>query len=173
LPPPSLQISEKMQETAARCLRDLPGPHDRAPVILHPGSGSPRKCWPPDRFAALAHQLLEDHHRVVVLEGPADQQAQKALLARAPDLPVLRKQDLSTVAGILAIAAICVANDSGIGHLSAALGTPTVSVFGPTDPGVWRPLGNHTIAVGGEARNWPPVDRVYRAIRQMRPHSRT
>ena len=175
LPQPSLQTDAEMRQMADRCLRNLPGPHDQAPVTLHPGSGSPRKCWPPDRFAALARQLLEDHHRVVVLEGPADEHARKTLLARVPHLPVLQERDLATVAGILAASAICVTNDSGIGHLSAALGTPTVSIFGPTNPALWRPLGPRAIAVSEKTGAWPAVHHVRRAIQQMpqRPRRRS
>ena len=56
------------------------------------------------------------------------------------------------VASVLSRATCYVGNDSGVSHLAAACGAPTVAVFGPTDPAVWMPLGRKTTVVGTDAR---------------------
>lgn len=110
-------------------------------VLLHPGSGGRRKCWPLSRFLALAHRCLQQGLAVLLVHGPAetDLAAQLHGDPRCRDL-TLCPPGLLDLAGLLERAALFVGNDSGPGHLAAALGTPTLSIFGPTDPRVWRPL---------------------------------
>jgi len=68
--------------------------------------------------------------------------------------------------------AVAVANDSGIGHLLGILGTPLVSLFGPTDPARWRPCTSAGILIraqefGGEAMETIPVDPVFAAVSKL------
>lgn len=101
-------------------------------AILHPFSGSPRKNWPLEHFRALARGL----ERVMQVEwcrGPEDPE-----LAGAVEI-----EDLYQLACHLAQASLFVGNDSGITHLAAAVGTPVLALFGPTDPAVWGPRGEH------------------------------
>ena len=111
----------------------------RGQVVVHPGSGSPAKCWPASRFAAV-FEWFSGRIPAVVLWGPAE-------AARSEELDRLLPSDrLSPATPVelaenLADARLYIGNDSGPGHLAAAVGTPTLSLFGPTDPGVWRPLG--------------------------------
>jgi len=56
---------------------------------------------------------------------------------------------LRTLAGVLARCSVYVGNDSGVSHLAAAVGAPTVAIFGPTDPRVWGPRGPRVQTVGG------------------------
>jgi ADP-heptose:LPS heptosyltransferase len=84
---------------------------------------------------------------------------------------VLRQADLPLVAGILEGALLYLGHDSGITHLAAAVGAPTVAVFGPTDPRVWRPRGPRVRVLGGTAVTpgqvaptaWPEADAVIAA----------
>ena len=122
-------------------------------VAVHPGSGSPFKCWPADRFADLIRELLRQGAGIVVLEGPADSDT-GAVLTRllAPlRVPRLTNCGLATVVRVLAHCRAFVGNDSGLTHLAAALGIPTICVWGPTDPAVWAPWGNHVLALRGDA----------------------
>lgn len=117
-------------------------------IALHPGSGSPRKNWPADRFAALSQQLMRQKlaERILLICGPADQKACDDLLADWTDTPPLLAQGmpLTLVGALLTRCQALVSNDSGIGHLAAALGMPTLTLFGPTDPRLWAPLGPRT-----------------------------
>lgn len=140
----------------------------RAPLLIHPGSGSPRKNWPPDRFAHLVRLLTRDQaRRIAVLVGPADRAAAQAVatLAEADGLhlPLMAPPDLRTLASYLAAADMVIGNDSGVSHLSAALGTPTVAIFGPTDPGRWGPRGARVVAPTDDDP-WPTVRQVASAI---------
>lgn len=97
-------------------------------VILHPGSGGAAKIWP--RFAELA-QALPD---AAILLGPCEHKLDT-------DNPVLENLPLEAVAEQLRNCRVFIGNDSGITHIAAYWGTPTVALFGPTDPGIWGPLG--------------------------------
>ncbi|HEY7357156.1 MAG TPA: glycosyltransferase family 9 protein [Ktedonobacterales bacterium] len=122
---------------------------ERPVLMLHPGSGGHEKCWPPERFAALAGRFMANGWRALVSEGPADAPAAAALLAAlaAPRAERLTGLTLPQLAALLARtssagpAALYVGNDSGVSHLSAMLGVPTLALFGPTDPAIWAPRG--------------------------------
>jgi len=136
------------------------GPGDA--VVLQPGAGSAAKMWP--GFPALAHRLRASGLPVIALAGPADGLAVEALLAAealAEDR-VARDWPLVEIAGLLSLARAAVGNDSGPTHLAAAVGCPTVALFGPTDPAAWVPVGAavRTLRGTSAATSWPDVDRV-------------
>ncbi len=111
---------------------------DTRVVLLFPGSGSRHKNWPAENFAALASALAPPLRALVVL-GPAEGAIEPLFVARG--IARLRDQPLGTIAGLARLAAGFVGNDSGVSHLAAAAGAPGVTIFGPTDPDRWRPLG--------------------------------
>ncbi|HZS94292.1 MAG TPA: glycosyltransferase family 9 protein [Chloroflexota bacterium] len=113
----------------------------RRGILIHPGAGAEWKRWPADRFASLSGILVGRGHDVSLVEGPADASAVAAVLEHIP-LPVVRLPSPRAVATILAGAELFVGNDSGVTHLAAAVGTPVVALFGPTNPAVWAPRGN-------------------------------
>jgi heptosyltransferase-3 len=120
----------------------LPGRLRRPVILLHPGSGSPRKNWPAERFAELAARLAaEEAVTPVFITGEADAVAAEQLARLVPDIARLPACDLPQLAGALAAADAFVGNDAGITHIAAALGVPTAALFGPTDPAVWAPRG--------------------------------
>jgi len=134
-------------------------------IAFHPGSGGRWKCWPPERFARLAEAL---DRPVLLIEGPADEDACREVAQGLPRrLPLARAAGLSVgrVAALIARCGCYVGNDSGISHLAAGLGVPTVAVFGPTDPAVWEPRGPAVRVVGSRAGTdvWPSVEDVARA----------
>lgn len=120
-------------------MRDLGLDH---PIILHPGAGAVWKRWPAQRLGAVARTLRERDHDVALLAGPDDAEAVEATLAHGGPLPVLRSASIRHLAGILSRVRLFVGNDSGVSHLAAAAGAPTIALFGPTDPASWAPLGN-------------------------------
>jgi heptosyltransferase III len=97
-------------------------------VILHPGSGGAAKVWP--RFTELAEAMPE----ASILIGPCERRLQTGN-------PVLENLSLEAVADALRNCRAFVGNDSGITHIASYWGTPTVALFGPTDPQIWGPVG--------------------------------
>jgi ADP-heptose:LPS heptosyltransferase len=109
-------------------------------TVIFPGSGSPGKNWPADKFAALASELsLSNRGSVAVILGPAETSIEPIFWEAG--IPVLKDLDLPTVAAIARVASAFVGNDSGVSHLAAAVGASGVVIFGPTDPARWRPMG--------------------------------
>lgn len=126
-----------------------PGPiHELAsgaadgPVVLHAGAGGEPKRWPLGAWLALADGLRGG---AVLAAGEAELErwpgADRAAFERAGGRFLT---DLGSLADLLAGARAVVAADTGPGHLAAQLGLPTLSLFGPTDPECWAPIGART-----------------------------
>jgi ADP-heptose:LPS heptosyltransferase len=106
-------------------------------TLIHPGSGSPRKNWPIARFRELSRELLALGHLVAWIRGPAEP---------GNDFPPsgvesIDRPSLPSLARTLAAARLFIGNDSGVSHLAAAVGAPTVALFGPTSSQAWSPDG--------------------------------
>jgi len=118
-------------------------------LCMHPGSGSEVKNWPPERFLEVARRLTcQGDLACTVLLGEAEQrQLPFWRQAESPGLAVRSGLNLLEVSGMLSRAPAYLGHDSGITHLAASLGVPTLALFGPTDPLRWSPLGPrvHTI----------------------------
>jgi ADP-heptose:LPS heptosyltransferase len=99
-------------------------------AVIHPFSGSARKNWPLEKFRALARSL-QGSIPVEWCSGREDPPLDGSLYI----------EDLYDLACWLARARLYIGNDSGITHLAAAVGTPVLALFGPTDPTVWGPRG--------------------------------
>jgi heptosyltransferase-2 len=167
LPMPELQCPHDDRLHARDWLDQQLG-HGARPVAVHPGSGGTWKCWPAQRFANLAARLRAP---ILLVEGPADADACRAFAeALAASVPVARAtgMPLSRVAALLSESRGYIGNDSGVSHLAAALGVPTVAVFGPTDPAVWAPLGPEVSVVTARAdAPWSTVDDVLIAAQAL------
>jgi ADP-heptose:LPS heptosyltransferase len=151
LDPPEITPSPADRTFAQDFLGKLLPQGKRSPVLvaLHPGSGSLRKCWAIDSFAHIARWVSEVFGATVLLiSGPADRQVTKSLVPLITDCnPVLIEQfSLTHVAAILERCTLYLGNDSGITHMAAAIGIPTIALFGPTDSRVWAPR-NKNVAV--------------------------
>jgi heptosyltransferase-2 len=119
-------------------------------VGLAPGARWATKRWPPERFAALARELAARGRPVTLIGGPGDRAAIQAVRERlSPGLVVGDTLSLGVgrLAATIARLSLVVAGDSGPVHLSSAMGTPVVSIFGPTSPLRWRPLTETSRAV--------------------------
>jgi ADP-heptose:LPS heptosyltransferase len=137
-------------------------------IALHPGSGSAAKNWPAHRFADLSTALSGGRPWLLV-EGPADEEA-AGIVARVPGAVVARGLAPRVLAALLAEADLYVGNDSGVTHLAAAWGVPTLALFGPTDPNVWSPVGERVCVVRAAdgVLETLGVDEVLEAARRAR-----
>lgn len=116
-------------------------------VVLSPAGGWRSKCWPPERYGALCHQVYANLGlRCILNQGPGDEEIIAAVKAASGDAaPVACNSSLHQLMVFLRHALCVVAGDTGPLHLAVALGTPVVALFGPTDParnGPYRPPGD-------------------------------
>lgn len=112
-------------------------------VTIHPGSGGSWKCWPAERFARIVKHLQSAGHRVALIQGPADSLTVERVMSICRERPPLVVTGLKVdeLAAFISSCSCYLGNDSGVTHLAAVVGTPTVALFGPTDPAVWGPRG--------------------------------
>ncbi len=149
------------------------GPLDKGEqpmVAIHPGSGGARKCWPVAAFAEVIERLWQRGYSVLLLAGPADSERINYLrqhLASPPEqtmLTVLVDAPLLEVAQHLRQCQRYLGNDAGITHLAAMLGIPTVALFGPSDPSVWRPVGPDVEVIHVAELAYLPVEVVINVL---------
>jgi ADP-heptose:LPS heptosyltransferase len=119
-------------------------PFDDVSVVVHPGSGSPEKNWPIENFTRICRRLITKYDaRIHLVIGPADTFNTEGLAQSLPvhAVEVLRNWDVGQLAQHIRRCRLYLGNDSGISHLAAATRIPTVVLFGPSNPHVWRPIG--------------------------------
>ena len=143
-----------------------------AAIVLAPGAGAAAKRWPIDRWAALGRSFGRDlpAERRALLLGPAESDLRDPLadLAQALDAEVWDHLPLPTLAQRLAAARLYIGNDSGPTHLAAAVGCPTLAVFGPASERRWEPRGPRVVTLhASEAQEWASSSRAIAAARRL------
>ena len=113
-------------------------------VLIHPGADAGSRRWPAERFAEVAHELRLTGRPVIVTAGAGEGELARrvATLAGLPPASVLggtADVPFDALAALVAHAAALVAGDTGLSHLATALGTPSVTLFGPVSPVLWGP----------------------------------
>jgi lipopolysaccharide heptosyltransferase II len=165
-PPPAalaLPLPAAASERARRLL-DAAAIGQRYCVLCPVAVGRHRgqiKAW--SGFGELCRALIERGETVIGCPGPGETDAVTALL---PGAHVLAPVDLATFGALLAASRLVVANDSGPGHLAAAVGAPLLSVFGVTEPEVTQPWGPNVVRVGGSG-GWPEQAKVLMTATRM------
>jgi ADP-heptose:LPS heptosyltransferase len=163
-PPPVVWTAPADVQRIAEILAD-------APVIaLAPTANWLPKVWPPERFAAFFHRMAGPDTRAVILGGPGEAERSMAapLLAALPDaIDLVGRLSLPEAAACLERAALFIGNDSGLMHLAAAAGTPTIGLFGPTDAATYGPTGRRAVAVVADSMAAISVDAAVAAARAL------
>lgn len=150
----------------------------RRPWIgLHAGSRSPARRWPAEYFATVGDYLAREYGaRIILTGGPGDAETVRAVAERMATRPldVSGATSLGGLAALIQRLDLCIGNDTGPSHLACAVGTPSVTIFGPADPHRWAPLDHslHPIARRSVAcspcGHWEcPID--HRCLRGLRP----
>lgn len=146
---------------------------NRLKLAVHPGAGKAENIWPPTCFASVVNELNNiEPVGLVVIEGPRDAAA-VAEFERVceVDAPVLRGRRIGDVAALMLRADLVICNDTGVMHVSAAVGARTLAIFGPTNPRRWAPRSErlHVMrAPGGRLRDLRPADVVEKAAEILR-----
>jgi ADP-heptose:LPS heptosyltransferase len=136
-------------ETAPSAAPPVEKDHSKT-ILIHPGAGSPRKRWPLSGFWDVAVQLEAIRLSPEFVIGPAEQDFLAELAHR--NATVHRPVGSLDLLALLRSAVAYIGNDSGVSHLAAWAGLPSVVIFGPTDPVRWRPRG-HSVEIVQ-----PPLD---------------
>ncbi len=135
---PSMIAAARKQEGATR-----------SGIVIHPGSGSREKNWPLEHFITVARKSISP---VTFISGPAEQERGMDRVLSQEGFGVTRPESFQELASILSEAELYLGNDSGVSHLAAFVETPSIVLFGPTDPRVWHPLGEWVIVMSSPDR---------------------
>jgi ADP-heptose:LPS heptosyltransferase len=121
-------------------------------IVYHPGAGKEPNRWPAPRFAELARALSrETGAKTVITCGPMDAGPVREMIANLNSPPqLLENKPIRFVASVLSHSDLVISNDTGIMHVAAAVGAPVLSLFGPTDPLQWAPIGGRHRFMRGE-----------------------
>lgn len=148
LPPPSAAAREDVLTRIKRLAPDFDAARMRL-VLVNPHAGEmlPQRQWMPERFAELIRRILAANDDVLVLitGAPSERAAAEDLAARCASkrcLSFAGHSALTDLPAFYALAVVMVASDSGPAHFAAASGLPTVALFGPETPSLYRPLGS-------------------------------
>jgi len=119
-------------------------------VVLHPGASCPSKRWFPERFAELANRLIEKHNfKIAVVSSKGDLKIANSVIKdiRYPVINLSGETTISQLASLLKKCKLFISNDSGPVHISSAVGTPVISIFGRNQAGLspmrWGPTGKN------------------------------
>lgn len=141
LPDPRLALTPGDEEYAARWWEEQGRPHRM--VVVHPGAGALVKQWRADRFGAVASALVKDMDATVLVTGGPGEESLAAEVAGGPNGHLrLVGASLGQLAAVLQHSVLAVGVDSGVMHLAAAVGVPTVRLYGPVDPARFGPWGS-------------------------------
>jgi len=165
---PRLFLTEEDRAAAGRWL----GNRGTEPLVaVHPGSGSDRKNWPAEKFAVVARWLVEKRGaQLLVVQGEADTTVvgEFLRLIKPQTARIAVGLNLVELAALLEQCVLFLGNDSGITHMAAAVGIPTIALFGPFSFPIWKPrpwrAEVRVIAFGDE-----DVTRVCQAVNELWP----
>lgn len=161
---PLLCIDVTAQETLTKKFPTLLSPY----ILIHPGARWPFKCWDDDKMAEVINHLLSEGYHIVLTASPDTHELAiiQSLMANFPEsqdkLTVLAgKLNLRELAVVIAQARLFIGVDSAPMHIAAALGTPIVSLFGPSRVARWRPYSEKaTLIWAGDYGVLPDPDSI-------------
>ena len=166
IPPTALWLSRTERDYADRICRQLPG---QKWLCIGPGANWERKIWPAENYAQTANALGAEFEALVLLGSAADtHHAQRlAQSVRLPCVNLCGQTTLLQAAAVLERMTLLLGNDSGLGHIAAALSTPSFTLFGPGHPARYHPWGPHAAWHAAPARviETIPVSTVLAAVR--------
>jgi len=142
-PDAGIQISEVRKSAAKELLRAHGVREDEPVVALCPGSINSRaKRWPAEAYAALADRLIDTQRQVLLIGSKEEADVSREVTSRMRHQPIVLtgQTTLDQITAVLAGVDLIVTNDTGPAHIGAALGRPTIVIFGPTNPLTTRPF---------------------------------
>ena len=125
-------------------------------ILLHPGSGGRKKLWSVAGWLDVIIRILGHNNiKISLIEGPADSHIIQQLRSKSGSTSLLLANNwpLGKLAALMKQSSLYLGNDSGITHLAAACNTPTIALFGPTDPSIWGPQGAKVTIVSWQSKS--------------------
>lgn len=149
--------------------RGISALHQPRAIYLHPGSGSPTKCWPLERWIELAGLLQSTHQPLSWVMGEVENERfsseDKDRLSTLGE--VVSPTTLPGLLDHILAARLWIGHDSGPTHLAGILAVPTIVLFGPTDPGIWKPSGPRVHVLQHQPIAQLPVDQIWLRCRAL------
>lgn len=136
--PPLLPVDPAAE---AWCNALLASSGTRPVAMINPGAGWGAKCWPVERYAAVARGLIERGFRILVNAGPREEMMADVIVKGTSGASIPLSMTLEQLIAITRRIGLCVAGDTGPLHLACALRRPVVGIYGPTDPSRNGPFG--------------------------------
>jgi len=160
-----LPLKKAQGETGRKFLPTFRPDSAKKIAVVHPGSGSPKKCWPLERFLGIISFLDHKGFRGALVTGEAEEklEAEISKIILPQDWIWLRRPPLMPLAGLLHSAVLYVGNDSGITHLAAACGTRVIALFRREFETAWKPFGR-TLVLSADDIATLPLDKALEAI---------
>ncbi|CAN5695330.1 lipopolysaccharide heptosyltransferase II [soil metagenome] len=148
--PLDLRVPDGANDAVVRLLAEEKVPRPFA--VIHAGTARPEKYWLPERWAEVAEYLHNKHHLGIVLTGSKDAAEQEHLakiraVIKVPVSDLSARTNLTALAALIAKATIFCGVDTAAMHLADAVGTPTLALFGITNPFHWRPRQTRSIVL--------------------------
>jgi len=134
-----IYLTDPERNWAAKEINEKPAAKDIVGLI--PTHRRSSRRWPAASFAHLARLLVSQGRAVWLFWGPGEQDYVSAIQREAPGSRMIPRTSLRQMAALLEQCKMVVTNDNGPMHLAVAVGTPTVTLYGPTDPVAWNPGG--------------------------------
>ena len=148
-PMPKIWISEQAYVEAKRYINNISGPF----LVIGPTANWAAKVWPTENFALLIQKLLAYKEllgaKIILVGGPGEESVGQELISQLKGIKpinLIGKPILATAA-IFSLSKVFIGNDSGLMHLAAATGIPTLGLFGPTDDNLYAPSGKNAMFV--------------------------
>lgn len=144
---PKISVQADAAERMEQRLREAGWAAPQPLLAIHPSASCVSKRWMPERFAAVADRFAAEGFRICLVAGPDDVARVRAVQAamRAPAVDLSGRLSVAELAALLARCRLLISNDSGPVHVAAAVGTPTVDIFGRNAPALsprrWGPAG--------------------------------
>ena len=159
-------------------------------IVLNPATSWPSKCWPAELYAQVGELIMSRLQLpVVILGAPADQFLAKEIKDKLekPVFDLTGQTTLKELAAVIEQAALFIGGDTGPLYIAEALGTATVSIFGPTDPARHAPIGRRHIVLASQSCKLcykrdcsdrscmleTTPEQVFKAVVQLLPSKRT
>jgi heptosyltransferase II len=132
--------------------------HRRLIVGFHPGAAKPANRWDALRFAEIANRCAEIYHAFIVISsGPDDAEQVQEMVLNMPNDHMVVTSPVRAAASVIHHCDVFLTNDTGMMHVAAGVGTPTLSLFGPTDPLQWAPSGSRHRFILGRGRTMQSI----------------